>query len=444
MPNDRTAQRATARKLSLRMTFAPSLATSRRTAWSLVTTTTGRSAGVAVDLGPDHVVGAHPRRRVRHPHQPPPVGVAADDVGAVEDHGDLAAEAAGDVVDDVEAGVAAGRRAPRPARRAWRRCSRRRARARPARGAGTRSPSASPRPRRRAGRAAGAGRAGPRRDRRGGRRGSGPTGPARRARRRWPASIVHAGALGPLGEQLVALAFGELGPPDRLVPLGLHRPPTRSRAASARSSAWRRRVAGLGELVPTVFASADASVGLRRSCSTSFGRARRCGPGAGSARPGCGSPPARPPPAAARPDARRPRLPLAPRLPAAAAISSATRSSHPSSRRSHSMPIGSTSSGSAPAATGGCGTRRRPRSPGAACRAARRDAGLLEERLQRRRVGERGAQPLAGVGDGDGELDRRAQVPVLDLEAHGVARYGATSSSSSGPGSPQRTNHSQP
>ena len=41
MPNDRTAQRATVRKPSLRMRFAPSLATSRRTAWSLVTTTTG-------------------------------------------------------------------------------------------------------------------------------------------------------------------------------------------------------------------------------------------------------------------------------------------------------------------------------------------------------------------------------------------------------------------
>ncbi len=51
----------TARKASLVIQLAPAAATSRRIAWSLVTTTTGRSTGAAAHLGADDVVGDHAR-----------------------------------------------------------------------------------------------------------------------------------------------------------------------------------------------------------------------------------------------------------------------------------------------------------------------------------------------------------------------------------------------
>ena len=133
----------TASRASLVTRLAPAAATSRRIAWSLVTTTTGRSTGVASTSARMTSSAITPGGRVHDPGQPPPRGMGTDDVGAVEHDGDVGAEAAGDVVDEVEAAARAGGRGRRRARPAWRRCSRRRARARRRPAAGARSPAGS-------------------------------------------------------------------------------------------------------------------------------------------------------------------------------------------------------------------------------------------------------------------------------------------------------------
>ena len=328
--------------------LAPAAATSRRMAWSLVTTTTGRSAGRGVDLGPDDVVGRHAGRRVDDPGQAPARGVGPDDVGAVEHDRDVGTEPPGQVVDEVEAAGALGdqvvvgpgqlgdvvpvdehQRVGRPQQ----------VLGRPAGVAGDPA-------RQRQGDAPG--RAGV--DEPVQPVGHGPRRPGQLAQLGdLGAGHVDAAALGPVGEERIALRLGRRRPaaaPRRARARrrpGATAPPRRGRWRAGRPRGPR----------PTGPAARPSRPSGRRwppraasSCwpSSSIAGLQRQQLGAGA-----DGRPARRPPAAARPAAARPPPSASSAAASAAATSSATRDSHPSSRRSHSMPIGSTSSGDAPA-----------------------------------------------------------------------------------------------
>ena len=236
-------------KASLVTRLAPAAATSRRIAWSLVTTTTGRSTGVpatSARMTSSAVtpVGEYTTRARRRPR-----GVGADDVGAVEHDGDVGAVAAGDVVDEVEAaGALAGEVVVGPGP-AWRRCSRRPARARRAPAAGARSPAGS------------RGRRRPAAPARPARPGATSTSPPRRSAsaRADPGEVAQladlgagdgdAAALGAVGEQGVALGLGRRRPLERRVALGLdagEAPPRRLGPVVGVAG----RQPGLGELRP--------------------------------------------------------------------------------------------------------------------------------------------------------------------------------------------------
>ena len=109
--------------------------------------------------------------------------------------------------------------------------------------------------------------------------------------------------------------------------------------------------AGLGELCPRRLGGGRRLPPRRRARRRPGRLPRRGGPAGRRARRGSGRRPARRPPAGAPPCGwRTPRRPVS-RHPRSAATSAATRCSHPSSCRSHSMPISSTSSGTAPTAS---------------------------------------------------------------------------------------------
>ena len=197
---------------------------------------------------------------------------------------------------------------------------------------------------------------------------------------------LDAAALGPVGEQRVALDLRRLGAVDRRV----------ARRLDGGQAAARRlgTVVGVAGVAPGRGDLGAQAPRRRRACRVRAERsvvsaARQLvdpRPAARRARRGCGRPPARPPPAGARPAQRGLRRRRAPRRPRASATSAVTRSSQPSSRRSHSIPIGSTSSGSAPA-----DSRRRNSASASIARrsvpsARARDPRLAQERLQRRRV----------------------------------------------------------
>ena len=87
---------------SLVMTLAPAAMTSRRTSRSLVTTATGRRGSSPADLLADDVVGRDANRRVTNAGEPASIGMCTDDVGTVEHHHELGAEAPSQAVDCIE------------------------------------------------------------------------------------------------------------------------------------------------------------------------------------------------------------------------------------------------------------------------------------------------------------------------------------------------------
>ena len=304
--------------------LAPAAATSRRIAWSLVTTTTGRLDRRGVDLGADDVVGDHAGRRVHDAGQAPPRCVGADDVGAVEHDRDVGARSRrarsstrsrhrvrwrlevvggpgqlGDVV-----AVDEHQRMPAPAAGARSPCGSR----------GRRRPATAGRPARSVPTSTGGS---------GGRPRPAPSGPARAARS--PGRPTRRSRCARRGRRAARRA----GPrPSRRAAARRRARPRRRRAwrGPPRRGRWRGgRRGGLGRLGPQ---RVDLGAG------TAAGAAGRLelllqlvDPGLqrDAARRGCGPPPARRPRAGARPAAARRRRRPASAAASAAATSSATR-----------------------------------------------------------------------------------------------------------------------
>ena len=345
------AQR-TARNASLVSQLAPAAATSRRIAWSFVTTTTARSTGVGADLGADHVVGDHARAGVHDPRHPPPRCVGADDVGPVEHDREVAPEAAGELVDEVEAALPLARQVVvGPCQLgdvvAVDEDERRRASA-----AGARSPAASRGRRRRGATGRRDPSCRPRSGWPGGRRGRGPTRASSRSSMTCAPDTSTPPRSARSASSASRWALRGLGAVDRRVAVGLDagQPAAGGLGAVvgvARRRAGRRRARRGG---PRASPRAPrprprARRQLRRSARRSRAcRADELGAGARGGVLGRLTP-------AFRPRATRTRRRRAPRRPHARRRAPRCASSQPSSRRSHSMPIGSTSSGSAPAAS---------------------------------------------------------------------------------------------